>query len=118
MDALWHRTWPEMAELHVFDPEGDMLLILERYQEDDLAPSDAAPPLSADVSDWPEPEPESVRCESRAETAKAEVDGLRKPETSLSTCLPRRSRNQGLKRFKCESHQSILSSHRRLFELV
>ncbi|KAH7413256.1 hypothetical protein BKA64DRAFT_719186 [Cadophora sp. MPI-SDFR-AT-0126] len=36
MDAPWHQTWPEMGELHVFDPEGDVLLILERYQEDDL----------------------------------------------------------------------------------
>ncbi|KAG4431287.1 hypothetical protein IFR05_013231 [Cadophora sp. M221] len=97
-----------MAELHVFDPEGDVLLILERYQEDDLeertpspppspdAPDwpkpepDPSPPLSADAPDWPEPQSEPVRYESEAETAGAEVDGLTKPATSTSTCLARR----------------------------
>lgn len=106
MDAPWPRTWPEMAELHVFDPEGDVLLILERYQEDDLVesvnaekgesvPGDGsvseepgppkAHPLSADVPDWPVPEPESVHCESQAETAGAELAGLAKPESSTYT---------------------------------
>ena len=94
MDAPWPRTWPEMAELHVFDPEVDVLLILERYQEDDLVESvdaekgESVPgdgflseepgppkvhPLSADVPYWPELEPESVQCESQAETAGAEL---------------------------------------------
>jgi hypothetical protein len=111
MDAPWPRTWPEMAELHVFDPEGDVLLILERYQEDDLVESvdeeksesvleggfvleergpPEAPPLSADVPDWPKPEPESIRCEFQVETAGAEVDGLTKPESSTSTFLASR----------------------------
>ncbi|KAH7378860.1 hypothetical protein BKA64DRAFT_240654 [Cadophora sp. MPI-SDFR-AT-0126] len=93
MDASWHRTWPEMAELHVFDPEGDVLLILERYQEDDLeepGPPEAAPPLSADILDWPEHEPGPVRYESQAETAGIEVDGLTKPESSAFTFLTRR----------------------------
>jgi hypothetical protein len=35
MDAPWPRTWPEMAELHVFDPEGDVLLILDCCLKDD-----------------------------------------------------------------------------------
>jgi hypothetical protein len=37
MDAPWPATWPKMAEeLHVFDPRGDVLLILERRPEQDL----------------------------------------------------------------------------------
>ncbi|KAG4442223.1 hypothetical protein IFR05_002272 [Cadophora sp. M221] len=64
-----------MEELHVFDPEGDVLLIFERYQEDDLeqptpvldwpepelGPPEVALSLSADVPDSPGPEPEFVR---------------------------------------------------------
>lgn len=109
MDALWPRTWPEMAELHVFDPEGDVLLILDRFfKEDDLVESvdkeatesvpeggfvsekwgswveDEAPPLSADVPDWPEPDPESVLCEPRIEIPEAEVDGMTKLGSSAS----------------------------------
>ncbi|KAH7379023.1 hypothetical protein BKA64DRAFT_728156, partial [Cadophora sp. MPI-SDFR-AT-0126] len=57
MDAPWHRTWPEMGKLHVFGPEGDVLLILERFQEDDLEEPAPSAPLSADAPDWPEPEP-------------------------------------------------------------
>ena len=37
MDATWPPTWPKMAEeLHVFDPKGDVLLILGRRPEQDL----------------------------------------------------------------------------------
>jgi hypothetical protein len=112
MDAPWPRTWPEMAELHVFDPEGDVLLILDRcLKEDALVESvdegkresvpeggfvsekrgpwmeDEAPPLQADVPDWPEPEPESVLCEPQAEIPEAEVDGMTKLESSASAFL-------------------------------
>jgi hypothetical protein len=101
-----------MAELHIFDPEGDVLLILDRcLKEDDLVESvdeeeresvpeggfvseqrgpwveDEAPPLSADVPGWPEPEPESVPYEPQAEIPKAEVDGMTKLESSASAFL-------------------------------
>jgi len=112
MDAPWPRTWPEKAELHVFDPEGDVLLILDRYpKEDDLVESvdeekretvleggfvseergpwvdDEASTLPADVTDWPEPEPESVPCEPQAEIPETEVDGMTKLESSASAFL-------------------------------
>jgi len=112
MGAPWPRTWPEMAELHVFDPEGDVLLILDRrLEEDDLLDSvgeeksenvpeggfgseNRAPwveveahLLSADVPDWPEPEPEAVPREPQAEIPEAEVDGMTKLESSASAFL-------------------------------
>ncbi|KAL5321431.1 hypothetical protein ACEPPN_009389 [Leptodophora sp. 'Broadleaf-Isolate-01'] len=135
MDVLWHRTWPEIAELHVFDPEGDVLLIFERFQEDDLeepAPPEETPPLSADVPDWPEPdlgppeaapplsadtpdwleaEPESVREESQAETTRA-MDGLTNPETSPSTCSARRKSKSRVEevQMRVSSRHLILAS--------
>lgn len=133
MDAPWPRTWPKMAELHVFDPEGDVLLILERYQEDDLAasvdeektesvPEDGfvseergppeAPPLSADILGWPEPERESVRCESQAETAGAAVDGLTKSESSASAFLASRKSKPRIEKvqMRASSKHLILAS--------
>ncbi|PVH69911.1 hypothetical protein DL98DRAFT_598253 [Cadophora sp. DSE1049] len=115
MDAPWHRSWPEIAELHVFDPEGDVLLILERYQEDDLeepGPPEAAPPLSADILDWPAHEPEPVRYESQAETAGTEVDGLTKPESSASTFVTRRESKSRVEKvqLRASSKHLILAS--------
>jgi hypothetical protein len=38
MDAAWPPTWPKIAEeLYIFDPRGDVLLILERRLEKDMA---------------------------------------------------------------------------------
>jgi hypothetical protein len=117
MDAPWPRTWPEMAVLHVFDPEGDVLLILERcLKEDDLVESvdeeksesvpaggfisenggawveDEAPPPSADVPDWPESEQETVPCEPQTEFPGAEVDSAMKPEIPASASLASREK--------------------------
>lgn len=112
MDVPWPRTWPEMAELHVFDPEGDVLLILERcLKEDDLVEpvdeekresvpeggsvsenrglwvEDDVPP-SAVVLDWPEP-PKSVPCDAQ-EIPESEMGGMTKPESSESAFLASR----------------------------
>jgi len=109
MDAPWPRRWPEVAELHVFDPAGDVLLIFDRcVKEDDSVESvdeekrksapeggfvlekrgprveDEVPPLSADVPDWHEPEPGFVPCEPQAEIPEAEADGMSKLESSAS----------------------------------
>jgi hypothetical protein len=38
MDAAWISTWPKRAEeLYIFDPRGDVLLILKRRPEEDMA---------------------------------------------------------------------------------
>jgi hypothetical protein len=37
MDAAWPQDWPTQAEeLHIFDPKGDVLLILSRRLEEDM----------------------------------------------------------------------------------
>jgi hypothetical protein len=106
MDASWPRTWPEVAELHVFDPEGDVLLILDRcLKEDGLVesvnkekresvldrpePEQESVPYEtpAEIPNWPEPEPESVPYEIPAEIPEAEVDGMTEPENSASAFL-------------------------------
>ncbi|PVH71554.1 hypothetical protein DL98DRAFT_596822 [Cadophora sp. DSE1049] len=71
-----------MAELHVFDPEGDVLLILKRHQEDDsedLAPSEAAPSLSADAPDSAE---EAAGAELGVRTKSTGIES--KPADSLT----------------------------------
>ncbi|CZS92471.1 uncharacterized protein RAG0_03050 [Rhynchosporium agropyri] len=92
MDSTWHRTWPETAELHICDPEGDILFILERYQVDDSeerGPPEAAP-LSEGILDWPAHEPDPVQYDSQVETAESEVDGLTKPEIPACGFLAKR----------------------------
>ena len=38
MDTAWPSAWPKIAEeLYIFDPSGDVLLILERRPEEDMA---------------------------------------------------------------------------------
>jgi hypothetical protein len=38
MDTAWPLTWPKKAEeLHVFDPKGDVLLVLKRRSKKDMA---------------------------------------------------------------------------------
>ena len=131
-----------MAELQVFDPEGDVLLILERFlKEDDLVESvdegesesipegdfvsekggrveDEAPPLLVDVPDWPESKLGSVLCESQAEIPGVEVDGITKPESSVSAFSASRETKRRVQKVQMRVHQSILSSLHRPFELV
>lgn len=46
MDTTWPPAWPKMAEeLYVFDPKGDVLLILGRCSEEDIV----APPVDEDM---------------------------------------------------------------------
>lgn len=137
MDAPWPRTWPEMAELHVFDPEGDVLLILERPpKEDDLVEptdeeksdsvpkggfvsekgsplvEDEAPTLSECAPLWPEPEWESAPCASQAEIPGAEVDGMMKPESSGSAFLTSRETKPRVEKvqMRASSKHLILAS--------
>ncbi|KAH7363900.1 hypothetical protein BKA65DRAFT_446423 [Rhexocercosporidium sp. MPI-PUGE-AT-0058] len=137
MDTPLHRTWPEMtwpeiARLHVFDPEGDVILILERTLEDDLEVPAPASPLSLDIPDWPEPEPdldppeasqpvvvsdwpeaepESLRYESQPETTGVS-GGLTKPETSTSTYSVRQESKPNVEKvqMRVSSKHLILAS--------
>jgi hypothetical protein len=133
MDAPWPRTWPEKAELHVFDPEGDVLLVLERHlKEDDVVESvdegksesvlekqglweEGEAPLSADVADvpdWPDPESNSVPCEPQEESPGAEGDGMTMPESSASAFLASQETKPGVEKvqMRASSKHLILAS--------
>lgn len=68
MNAAWPPIWPKIAEkLYIFDPRGDVLLILERRPEEDMAeyidegeiekPTPKEPILEETAQDWLQPEP-------------------------------------------------------------
>ncbi|CZR67620.1 uncharacterized protein PAC_17519 [Phialocephala subalpina] len=89
MDAAWPPTWPKIAEeLYIFDPRGDVLLILERRPEKDMAEyvdeapkcEDEArpaeyeePALEEPALDWLQPEP-SVEEPQAEEPSPYELD--------------------------------------------
>lgn len=94
MDASWPLTWPEPAELHIFDPAGDVLLIYDRcvkevnpieYMDGEKRPNtpecgfvlehlvqaeDEVPPLSPNIADQQELNPSCVPSGPQAEIPK------------------------------------------------
>lgn len=128
MDKPWPRNWPEKAELHIFDPEGDVLLVLERQlKEDDLVEpvdegksgitldpfiADEEPIPLASVEDLPEPEEKSVSCEPQAESFGAGVDNMTKPASSASASLDRWEREPRVEKvqMRASSKHLILAS--------
>ncbi|KAF8862923.1 hypothetical protein BDZ45DRAFT_722895 [Acephala macrosclerotiorum] len=129
MDAPWPRTWPEKTELHVFDPEGDVLLILERsLKENDLVEyvnegksesvpegdfvSDDAPPPPVEVTDRPELVPESGPWEPQLESPEDEVGDMVKPESSASASLASRETKPRVEKvqMRASSKHLILAS--------
>jgi hypothetical protein len=135
MDAPWPPTWPKMAEeLHVFDPKGDVLLILGRRPEQDLVnfveehsssrgsprtlEVDSLPeaPLPADEERVPvsEPEPlEPYEPEARELGAESEIQNnlarLESPASSVSFGLWRQKQNTEVQ-MRVSSKHLILAS--------
>lgn len=133
MGASWPQGWPEEAELHVFDLKGDVLLILDRCvkEDDDVEPvneekketarerekrglwvEEEAPPLSADVLESSEPEPEFVSHEPQAEIREAEVEGVSKPDSFAHALSPHQESKPRIEKvqMRASSKHLILAS--------
>lgn len=86
MDTSWPPNWPMQAgELHIFDPQGDVLLILGRQPEENITDSedreDDGEPSPSDLWIFEGKEPEAVPPQAKLDGSATSISDTRETES-------------------------------------